>query len=61
MSRRLAVPSTIVLTIGLLFTALPTQAGAFRDGLRAYRAGDFATARQLWRPLAIEGDSRAQT
>ena len=33
MSRRLAVPSTIVLTIGLLFTALPTQAGAFRDGL----------------------------
>ena len=32
----------------------------FDDGLRAYRAGDFATALKQWGPLARKGDARVQ-
>jgi clan AA aspartic protease (TIGR02281 family) len=35
-------------------------AGPFEDGVAAYRKGDYATALRLWRPLAEQGDARAQ-
>jgi len=32
----------------------------FGQGVNAYRAGDFKTARDIWLPLAIEGNEKAQ-
>jgi TPR repeat protein len=32
----------------------------FRAGLEAYKSGDYATALQLWRPLAEAGSAEAQ-
>ena len=32
----------------------------FQDGIAAYQRGDYATAVELWRPLAEEGDASAQ-
>ena len=43
-------------TIGL---ALPVRADIW-DGLAAYDAGDYAVAREEWRPLAESGDAEAQ-
>jgi TPR repeat protein len=36
-------------------------ARSFQDGGAAYSRGDYATAMQLWRPLADQGDPYAQT
>lgn len=36
------------------------QIDPFEDGIAAYDAGDFETAHALWRPLADQGDFRAQ-
>ncbi|MCZ6508995.1 MAG: sel1 repeat family protein, partial [Alphaproteobacteria bacterium] len=46
----------------LLVAVLATQASAqdFRTGLDAYDRGDFAAALKEWRPLAEQGDARAQ-
>lgn len=46
----------------LLVAVLATQASAqdFRAGLDAYDRGDFAAALREWRPLAEQGDARAQ-
>ena len=38
----------------------PALAGPFEDGATAYRAGDFATALEHWRPLADRGNAAAQ-
>ena len=35
-------------------------AGPFEDGVVAYNRGDYATALRLWRPLAEQGDTKAQ-
>jgi TPR repeat protein len=35
-------------------------AGPFEDGAAAYGRGDYATALRLWRPLAEQGNARAQ-
>jgi hypothetical protein len=35
-------------------------AGPVEDGVAAYKRGDYATALQVWRPLAEQGDARAQ-
>jgi ATP-dependent protease ClpP protease subunit len=40
--------------------AIQALAGPFEDGIKAYDAGDFATALNLWRPLAEEGRAQAQ-
>jgi TPR repeat protein len=48
-------------TILVLSTAAPAAAGSFEDGLNAASRGDYATAIRLWRPLADQGDSIAQT
>ena len=45
------------LSLGL---SAPAGAG-FKDGERAFDAGDYAAAAAEWRPLAEDGDVRAQT
>lgn len=45
--------------LAILFAG-PAFSG-FDDGLAAYDAGDYATARDLWISLAESGDARAQT
>ncbi len=42
------------------FATMPTRAGSFEDGLAAYERGDFAMAYRLFRPLAEQGNARAQ-
>jgi TPR repeat protein len=34
--------------------------GEYEDGKAAYKAGDYVRARQIWTPLAMQGNSRAQ-
>ena len=50
--------------IGALFTMQPSNAqgqpGAFDQGMQALRAGDYAEAYCLWRPLADQGYAEAQ-
>src|SRR4030095_3989158 len=41
--------------------AAPVAAGPFEDAAAAYGKGDYATALQLFRPLADQGMARAQT
>jgi TPR repeat protein len=50
------------LTIIILFLSLvaPVAAGPFEDAAAAYDKGDYATALQLFQPLADEGFSPAQ-
>ena len=45
------------ISLGLYGAAL---AGVYEDGQKAYEQGDYATALQLWRPLAEQGDARSQ-
>ena len=40
--------------------AVPVMAQDFDKGFAAYTAGDYATAVQEWRPLAEQGEARAQ-
>ena len=52
---------TICLTLTLLLGSVGTSWGAdFYKGVDAYNSGDFATALREWRPLAEQGDARAQ-
>jgi TPR repeat protein len=56
-----AIPRTGFLAfVTLLALAVPANAGPFEDGLAAYQRGDYATSLRLWRPLAEQGDARAQ-
>jgi TPR repeat protein len=48
---------------GLIVAIVMTSAaiaGPFQDGLAAAERGDYATARELWRPLAEQGNAPAQ-
>jgi uncharacterized protein len=47
----------LILFLGL---ATPVAAGSLEDGKAALAHGDFATAMQLWRPLADHGVAEAQ-
>jgi TPR repeat protein len=38
----------------------PARAGAWDQGLAAYKKGDYAAALELWRPLAEQGNADAQ-
>lgn len=40
--------------------ASAAMAGPWEDGVDAYNRGDYATALRLWRPLAEQGDARAE-
>ena len=55
--RRLMAMLTLVLALGIFG---PVAAGPFEDGLAAYDAGDYATMLRLFRPLADQGDAKAQ-
>ena len=37
-----------------------TSSGDFQKGMNAYERGDFTTALRKWKPLAEEGNARAQ-
>jgi len=51
----------LMLIVALIVSgAAPAVAGPFEDGITAYKEGDYATARRLLRPLAEQGDARAQ-
>jgi TPR repeat protein len=53
---------TTLLAGGMLALALFGSAGAgqFEDGQAASKRGDYSEAVRLWRPLAEQGDARAQ-
>jgi TPR repeat protein len=54
---------TAALHIGGLFALAligPASPGPLEDGEAAYRAGDFAVAMELFRPLAEDGEAKAQ-
>jgi uncharacterized protein len=65
-----ALRTTIYLKLGFnhavaavilaLCLAAPVQAGQFEDGLAAFYRGDYATALQVLRPMAEQGNSGAQ-
>ena len=44
----------------MLAFAVSAYAGTYEDGFAAAKRGDYATAVRLWRPLAEQGDARAQ-
>ena len=47
----------------VIISCLPVPfilAADFASGMRAYEKGDYATALKEWRPLAEQGDARAQ-
>ncbi len=50
----------LLLLILVVCAAGPAVAGPFEDGAAAYAKGDYGTALRLWRPLAEQGDARAQ-
>jgi len=44
----------------LLFLSSPVYADDFQDGLDAYNRKDYTVAYENWKPLAEQGDARAQ-
>ena len=65
--RRIA--ATLAVVVALPFSAGsvwadmgadPAQRGNYADGVEAYNRGDYATALQEFRPLAEQGDVKAQ-
>jgi TPR repeat protein len=57
--RRRLIHGTFAAILALA-AAGPAWAGAYEEGLSAYERGDFATAVELWRPLAHRGDAEAE-
>jgi uncharacterized protein len=51
----------VAVIIVVLYFPAPAAAGQFEDGRAAYVRGHYATALWLLRPLAYQGDARAQT
>ena len=52
-----AAVAALVLFVGF---AVPVAAGPYEDAYAAYDRGDYATALQLWRPFAEQGNADAQ-
>lgn len=50
----------ILATVVVLTLAAGADAGSREDGVSAYRSGDYEIARELWTPLAQNGDADAQ-
>ena len=44
----------------ILALAVPVNAGPFEDGVAAYNRGNYATALEIWRPIAERGVTQAQ-
>jgi hypothetical protein len=57
---RLLASSIATLLAGLLLGVTAHAAGDYERGKQAYQASDYFTARQLWMPLALRGQARAQ-
>lgn len=55
--RRAPFPLLLLL---LSLAAPPLAAGPLEDGRQAFQGGDYKAALELWRPLADDGDPRAQ-
>ena len=51
--------AALILVVG--FAGSFAGAGPFEDGLDAARRADYATVMRLWRPLAEQGDAKAQS
>ena len=49
------------LTALMLFATTPVTAGAWEDGVAAFKAGDYQKAVRIWKPLAEQGNARAQS
>jgi TPR repeat protein len=52
--------TTLVILTSLLGSGGAVWAQDFRKGLEAYNSGDYATALKEWRPLAEQGQAKAQ-
>ncbi len=52
--------ATVMLAVGVVLLAAPAWAGDLQAGVEAYNRGDYATALKEWRPLAAQGDAKAQ-
>ena len=50
----------VLATIVLVSFAAPVAAGSYDDAVSALSRGDYATAMRLFRPLAEQGDAKAQ-
>jgi len=48
------------LALAIMAIAGPANAGPLEDGLAAYQRGDYATALEIWIPLAGRGGAEAQ-
>ena len=55
--RKLLASLFLIITLG---TAQGAYAGPYEDADAAYRRGDYATALSLLRPLAAQGNAKAQ-
>ncbi|MFQ5755768.1 MAG: CFI-box-CTERM domain-containing protein [Acidiferrobacterales bacterium] len=58
--RRTSIIFGLCLVLSNFFLALPVMAGKLSEGVSAYRAGDYAKALELLRPLAQKGKRQAQ-
>jgi hypothetical protein len=50
----------VLAVVMVLVVAAPAAAGPWEDAVVAYNRGDYATALRLWRPLAEQGNVKAQ-
>jgi TPR repeat protein len=48
------------LALAIMALAVPANSGPLEDGLAAYDRGDYATALEIWIPLAEQGDADSQ-
>jgi len=56
----MGISRLVALTVGLA-AATSVFAGPYEDGVTALSRGDYATARNLWQPLAEQGNALAET
>ena len=57
--RSMALRFPIALVLSVICLAAPAWAD-YQAGMDAYNSGNYATALREWRPLAEQGDPRAQ-
>ena len=57
---RIAVLRAVLILLPALATASPAYADSYASGLEAYGRGEYAEALRILKPLAEQGDARAQ-